>query len=172
MNSILLYAFKTWPLRLAKEIMFAVFDNDSICRILHVSRRNCMQSVKIQHDLCLSSIPVKRPDGELIKDLLLPTSPRTWHRPVDDVGKHDHGIPGAPLRTASLLVRTIEKGLDLSLKWYRTWPLSLGCLHPWRVQLDWRYRLKLPPINATKRIKLKQLVFLFENYLIFLKIHI
>ncbi len=47
--------------------------------------------------------------GELIKDLLLPTLPRTW--PAEDVGNHDQGQPEAPLRTASPWLPTMEKGL-------------------------------------------------------------
>ncbi len=71
--------------------MLEVFDNDSIRRILRVRRRDCAPSVELRHRLCLTSIPAllvqrrlrwfdhatKRPEGELIKDLLLPTLPRT-----------------------------------------------------------------------------------------------
>ncbi len=44
-HSILLYGFETWPVRVADERMFAVFDNDNIRRILHVRRRDCVSSV-------------------------------------------------------------------------------------------------------------------------------
>ncbi len=53
----------------------------------------------------------RRPDGELIKDLLLHTPPRTWGRPAEDVGNHNQDRPGAPLRTASPRPRTMENGL-------------------------------------------------------------
>ncbi len=33
----------------------------------------------------------RRPEGELIKDLLLSTPPRTWCRPVEDVGNYNQG---------------------------------------------------------------------------------
>ncbi len=57
----------------------------------------------------------RRPEGELIKDLLLTTPPRTWRRRAEDMGYHDHGRPGTDLRTASLRPRTMEKGLGKSV---------------------------------------------------------
>ncbi len=74
--------------------MLEVFYKDSICRILRVRRRVCVSSVELRRRLSLTSIPAllvqrrlrwfghaaRRPEGELIKDLLLPTPPRTWHR--------------------------------------------------------------------------------------------
>ncbi len=74
--------------------MLELFDNDSMRRILRVRRRDCVPSVVLRHRFCLTGIPAllaqrrlrwvghaaKRPEGELIKDLLLPTPPRTWRR--------------------------------------------------------------------------------------------
>ncbi len=74
--------------------MLDVCDNDSIHRILRVRRRDCVPSVKLSRRPCLTSMPVmlvqrrlrwfshtaRRPEFELIKDLLLPTPPRTWRR--------------------------------------------------------------------------------------------
>ncbi len=74
--------------------MLEVFDNDSIRRILRVMRRDCVPYVELRRRLCLTSNPAmlvlrrlrwfgdaaRRPEGELIKDLLLPTPPRTWRR--------------------------------------------------------------------------------------------
>ncbi len=94
--SILLYGFETWPVRVADERMLEVFDNDSIRHILRVRHKDCVPSVELHHRLCLTSIPAllvqrrlrwfghaaRRPEGELIKDLLLPTPPRTWRRPA------------------------------------------------------------------------------------------
>ncbi len=71
--------------------MLEVFENDSIRRILRVRRRDCVPPMELRHRLCLKSMPAllvqrrlrwfdhatKRPEGELIKDLLLPTLPRT-----------------------------------------------------------------------------------------------
>ncbi len=57
----------------------------------------------------------RRPEGELIKALLLPTPPRTRRRRAEDMGYHDQGRPGTDLRTASLRPRTMEKGLGESL---------------------------------------------------------
>ncbi len=93
-RSILLYCCETWPVRVADERMLEVFDNDSIRRILRVRRSDCVPSVELRRRLCLTSIPAllvqrrlrwfghatRRPEGELIKDLLLPTPPRTWSR--------------------------------------------------------------------------------------------
>ncbi len=74
--------------------MLEVFDNDSIRRILRVRRRDCVPFMELRRRLCLTSIPAplvqrrlrwlsnaaRRPEGELIKDLLLLTPPRTWCR--------------------------------------------------------------------------------------------
>ncbi len=93
-RSILLYSCETWPVRVADERMLEVFENDSIHRILRVRRRDCVPSVELRHRLCQTSIPAllvqrrfrwcghaaRRPEGELIKDILLPTPPRTWRR--------------------------------------------------------------------------------------------
>ncbi len=70
------------------------FDDDSIRRILRVRRRDCVPSVELRRHLCLISMTAllvqrrlhwfghaaRRPEGELIKDLLHPTPPRTYHR--------------------------------------------------------------------------------------------
>ncbi len=90
-RSILLYGCETWPVRVADERMLEVSDNDSIRRILRIRRRDCVPFVKLRRRLCLTRIPAllvqrrlrwfghaaRRPEGELIKDLLLPTPPRT-----------------------------------------------------------------------------------------------
>ncbi len=74
--------------------MLELFDNDSLRRILRVRRRDCVPYVEPRRRPCLTSIPAllvqrrlrwfghatRRPEGELIKDLLLPTPPRTWRR--------------------------------------------------------------------------------------------
>ncbi len=87
MRSILLCGCETWPVRLADERTLEVFNNDSIRRILRVNQRDCVPSVEVARRLCLTDIPAplvqrklrcfghaaRRPEGELIKDLLLPT---------------------------------------------------------------------------------------------------
>ncbi len=74
--------------------MLEVFDNASIRRNLRVRNRDCVPSAELRRRLCLTSIPAlivkrrlhwfghatRRPEGELIKDLLLPTPPRTCRR--------------------------------------------------------------------------------------------
>ncbi len=76
------------------ERISEVFDNDSIRRILHMRHRDCVLTAKLQYHIPLISIPAqlvgrrlrlfghaaRRPDGEPIKGLLLPTPPRTWYR--------------------------------------------------------------------------------------------
>ncbi len=68
-----------------------VFDYDSIHRILLIRRRDCVEmrrllSIKsilallVQRILHWFGRAAKRHEGELIKDLLLPTPPRTWRR--------------------------------------------------------------------------------------------
>ncbi len=93
-RSILLYGCETWPVLVANERMLEVFDNDSIRRILRVRHIDCVSSVELHRRLCLTGLPAllvqrrprwfghaaSRPEGELIKDLLLPTPPRTWRR--------------------------------------------------------------------------------------------
>ncbi len=119
MRSILLYGSETWHVRLDGERMLEVFDIDSIRRILRVRRRDFEPSVGLCRRLCVTSMPAlpvqrrlrwfghaaRRPESELIKDLL--------H--AEDVGNHDQGRPGTPLRAASLRPRMMEKGLDESV---------------------------------------------------------
>ncbi len=87
-RSISLYGCETWSVWVADERILEV------CRILRVRHRNCVSSVELWRRLCLKSIPallvqirlgwfghaVRRPEGELIKDLILPTLP------AEDVG--------------------------------------------------------------------------------------
>ncbi len=93
-RSTLLYGCEAWPVRVADERMLEVFDNDSFRRILRVRRRDFVQSVELRRRLRLTSIPAllvqrrlrwfghpaRHPEGDLIKDLLVPTPPRTWRR--------------------------------------------------------------------------------------------
>ncbi len=93
-HSILLCGCETWPVRVADERILEAFDNDSIRRILRVRRRDCVPSVELRRHLSLTSIPAlvvqrrlrwfghaaRRSEGELIKDILLPTPPPTWRR--------------------------------------------------------------------------------------------
>ncbi len=93
---ILLYGCETWPVRVDDKIMLAVFDNNSIRNILHVRGGDCVPSVELRRRLHLTSMPaqlvqrrlrwfghtVRRPVCELIKDIFLPTPPRTWRRRI------------------------------------------------------------------------------------------
>ncbi len=93
---ILLYGCETWPVRVADERMLTDFDKDIIFRILHVRSRDCVLLVELWCHLCLTIIPAllvqrrlrwfgkaaRRPDGELMKGLLLPKPPSTGRRPA------------------------------------------------------------------------------------------
>ncbi len=95
--------------RVAHERMLDVSENDSPRRVLRVRRRDCVPSVELRRRLCLTSIPAlfvqrrlrrfghaaRRPNGELIKDLPLPTQPRTWRRRT-----------GGPLKTWATTIKT------------------------------------------------------------------
>ncbi len=74
--------------------MLEVLENGSIHVIPRARRGDCVPYVELRRYLRLSSILAlfvqrrlhwfglasRRPEGELIKDLLLPTPPRTWRR--------------------------------------------------------------------------------------------
>ncbi len=93
-RSILLCGCEAWPVRVADQRMLVVFENDSIRRILHVRRRDCVPKAALQLRLRLASIRVQLvqrrlcwfghaarcPEGELIRDLLspIPPSSETW----------------------------------------------------------------------------------------------
>ncbi len=101
-----------WPVRLADERMLEVFDNDSIRRILHVKRRDCVPSVELRRRLYLTSIPALfvqrrlRWFGDATTDKEPSSSSTASHvgqvnwRPAEEVGYHDQGRPAAPLRKA------------------------------------------------------------------------
>ncbi len=111
--------------------MLEVFDNGSIRCILRVRRRDCVPSVDLRRRLCLKNIPAlfvqRRPrwlghstrlsGNELIIDFAHTAShvAQTNWGPAEDVGNHDRGRPGTPVRTASLRPRTMEKGLGENL---------------------------------------------------------
>ncbi len=94
MRSILLYGCETRPVRVAEERILEGLYNDSIRRILRVRRRDFVPYAELRRRLCPTSTPAllvqrrlrwfghaaRRPGGELIKDLLLPTQSRMWLR--------------------------------------------------------------------------------------------
>ncbi len=126
-RSILPYGCVTWPVRVADERMLEVFDNDSTHCILRVRCRDCVPSGELRRRLCLTSIAAlfvqrrlhwfghatRRPDGELIKDLLLPARPRTWRR-----------LTGGQLKTWSTTIKAdleLLSGRESSAKEERIW---------------------------------------------------
>ncbi len=135
MLSFLLYGCETWPAQISDGRMLEVFNNDIIHRIIGIRRKDCVPSVELRRRLCITSIPALlvqgrlrrfgpaaiRPEGDLIKDLHLPTPPRTWcgraedTRPAEDMGKHDQGQPGTAFRAVNLRSHKMEKGLGESV---------------------------------------------------------
>ncbi len=144
LRSILFYVCKTWSVRVADECMRAVFENDSNRRILHMRR---VPLVELWHRLCLTSIPTqlvqrtlrwfghaaRRLDGELIRDHLLSTLPRTkrgqprsrqtWNSSPDreSSAAHDGERIGCKSLVSSQL--TVEPGVPLSSIHASTMPM-------------------------------------------------
>ncbi len=123
-RSTLLYGCETWPVRVADERMLEVFDNDSTCRILRVRHRDFVQSEELRRRLRLTSIPAllvqrrlrwfchaaRRPESELIKDLLFPTPPRTWRRRAGD-----------QLKTWAITIKADLEPLSGPRRWRKDW---------------------------------------------------
>ncbi len=77
MRPILLNGCETWPVRVADERMLEVFGN---VPPVELRRRPCLTSILallVQRRLRWFGRASRRPEGELIKDLLLATPPRT-----------------------------------------------------------------------------------------------
>ncbi len=104
--------------------MLEVFDNDSIRRILRRRRRDCAPSVVLRRLTCMPKLLVqrgllwfghatRRPEGELIKDLLLPLH-RTWRRRAGgQLNTWTQSLSGTALRTAEYQVKVfIELAQD------------------------------------------------------------
>ncbi len=107
MRSILLYGCATWPVRVADERILEGFDNDSIRRILHVRRIYCVPSVEGQRRPCFTYIPTQLVQTKRVVSIVV--------APAEDVGNDVHGKIGSPFRKASLRLRTVDKGLGVSL---------------------------------------------------------
>ncbi len=146
MRPILLYGCEKRKVQVTDERMLQVFDNDSVHCIRHLKRRECVPSVDLRRRLCLTRIPAlvqsccKMPrwwtdQGANSTNTASLVAQANW-RPAEDVGNHDQGRPGAPLRTASY--RTGWKSLESSHR----------CLRPWRGLLDWWSRLNPPRVNT------------------------
>ncbi len=118
----------TWLVRVADERMLEVFDNDSIHRILYLRRRDCVPSVELQRRLCLTTMPAlfmqrrlrwfdhaaRRPTGELIKDLVLSTPPRTWPRRTE----------GQPKAWATMIKADLEPHFGLLVFGHARWRMD------------------------------------------------
>ncbi len=133
----------------SRERMLEVFDNDSIRRILRVRRRDCVPSVELRRRLCLTSVltllvqrrlrwfghAARRPEGELSKNLHLPTPPRTWRRRAGGQLK----IWATTIK-ADLEPITGPRVFDHA-QWRKDWVKVSSelaqCLHPRRGQRNW-----------------------------------
>ena len=94
--TILLYGCETWPLRTVDLRKLEVFDNYCLRYILRCRRIDRVPTTTLRHRLNLSSLPpvllqrrlrwfghaVRPPKGELICDVLLPTSLPNWRKRV------------------------------------------------------------------------------------------
>ncbi len=99
-------------------MLLAVFANDSIKRgdcvpALELRRRLSLTSLLVERRLRRFDRAARRLDGELIKNLLLPTPhshvAQANLKSAEDVGNYDQGRFETTLRTASLRLRTMEK---------------------------------------------------------------
>ncbi len=88
---------------------------------MELHRRLCLRSTPallVQRRVHWFGHAARRPEGELIKNLLLQTPTPKWqmsYRLAEDMGNHDQDRPGTDLQTASLWSRTMEKGLGESV---------------------------------------------------------
>ena len=94
--TILLYGCETWPLRAVDLRKLEVFDNECLCYILQCCWIDCVPTTTLCHHLNLHPLaPVllqrhlrwfghaaRRPEGELICDVLLPTSLLNWWKHI------------------------------------------------------------------------------------------
>ncbi len=129
--------------------MLEVFDNYSIHPILRIRRRDCVPSVELRRHPCLTSTSAllmqnrlrwfghaaRRPEGDLIKGLLLSTPP------AEDVGNHDQGRPVTPLRTTSIRPRTMEKELGEIGGANKYWSSNLFSYNEWKTGIHYRIRI-------------------------------
>ncbi len=98
---------------------------------------------------------VMLPDGELIKDLRLPTSPRSWFRQIGGQLKAITITIGLePLSGLRVFDRArwrkdwVKASSECALNG-RAWSASIGR----RGQLSWLCRLNLPDVSASKLIR-------------------
>ena len=94
--TILLYGCETWPLRAIDLRKLEVFDNDCLRNILRCHRIDHVSTTTLRHRLNLRSLPpillqhrlwwfghaARCPEGELIHDVLLPTSFLNWQKHI------------------------------------------------------------------------------------------
>ncbi len=90
-RSILLYGCETLPVGVVDQKILAIFDNDSIRRVLFVMRRDCVPSEELcchihltsiptqlmQRQLCLFGHAARYPKGWLIRNFPLAALPRS-----------------------------------------------------------------------------------------------
>ncbi len=129
--------------------MLEVFGNNSIRCILRVRRGDCVPSAAgillVQRRLRWFGHAARRPEGELTKDLLLPTPPRTWRRRA-----------GGQLKTWATTIKADLEPISGPrvfghARWRKDWVKVFSEVaqdRPRRGQRDWWYRLNPPRVNA------------------------
>ena len=113
---------KTWPLRAVDLRKLEVFDNDCLryilqcCRIDRVCTTTLRRRLNLRH---LPPIPLQRrlrwfghaarlPEGELIRDVLLPSSLPNWWA-AEDVGQNNQGWPSSIIKHPSFRRRNHDR---------------------------------------------------------------
>ncbi len=123
-----------------------------------------MQSAELRRRLSLTSIPTllvqrrlcwfdhaaRRPGDELIKDLYLPTPPRTWRRRIGGQLKTWATTIKADLEPLFAYERSRKDWMKVSSE-LATGPPSLECLRPRRGQLNWFNPLRVNAAASTSK---------------------
>ncbi len=125
------------------------YNNDSNRHILHLRCRDCVLSTEMRpHWHTVGASPK---DTWLVARASLLVVKPSW-RPTEDVGNGAHGKHETFLLTSSLLLRTMEKGMNESLGWARAGPSKPVCVRLWCGQPDWWCRRNPPQVSASTSI--------------------
>ncbi len=106
-----------------------------------------ISALLVRRRLCWFGHVARRPEGELIKNRLLPLPPCTWWKlmswmPTEDLGYDTRSRPRTSLCAARFRLRTMVKWLDKKFQWAHTASSNLGCL-------TWQTPLMMPAQPAS-----------------------
>ncbi len=169
----------------SRRYVVGCFDNNSICRILHMGSRDCVLSVELRRRLRLLSIQAllaqrrfhwfghaaRRPEGELIKDLLVPKPPRTGRSRA-----------GGQLKTWAATIKVnLEPRIFSHARWRKGWVAEWSLSpfnhkvfmpHCWEPPTPFLvfFRGRLQPPNFPRSVRCREtaingLTDHFQNYL-------